>query len=31
MDPVAKDFNNEQIDLAFLPKYEQVAFSSVSS
>lgn len=31
MDPVAKDFSNEQIDLASLPKYEQVAFSSVSS
>ncbi|MBO2544747.1 PH domain-containing protein [Salegentibacter sp. BDJ18] len=31
MDPVIKDFSNEQIDLASLPKYEQVAFSSVSS
>lgn len=31
MDPIAKDFNNEQIDLASLPKYESVAFSSVSS
>ncbi|PKD16707.1 hypothetical protein APR41_07830 [Salegentibacter salinarum] len=31
MDPVAKDFSNEQIDLASLPKYESVAFSSVSS
>ncbi|MGW1455505.1 PH domain-containing protein [Salegentibacter agarivorans] len=31
MDPVAKDFSNEQIDLASLPQYEQVAFSSVSS
>lgn len=31
MDPIAQDFNNEQIDLASLPKYESVAFSSVSS
>ncbi len=31
MDPIAKDFSNEQIDLASLPKYESVAFSSVSS
>ncbi|MBZ9729122.1 PH domain-containing protein [Salegentibacter sp. JZCK2] len=30
MDPVAKDFSNEPIDLASLPKYEAVAFSSVS-
>ncbi|PRX40516.1 PH domain-containing protein [Salegentibacter salegens] len=31
MDSIAKDFSNEQIDLASLPKYESVAFSSVSS
>ena len=31
MDPIAKDFSNEQLDLASLPKYESVAFSSVSS
>lgn len=31
MDPIAQDFNNEQIDLASLPKYESVTFSSVSS
>lgn len=31
MDPIAKDFSNEQRDLASLPKYESVAFSSVSS
>jgi len=31
MDPIAKDFSNEQIDLASLPKYESVVFSSVSS
>jgi membrane protein YdbS with pleckstrin-like domain len=31
MDPIAKDFSNEQHDLASLPKYESVAFSSVSS
>ncbi|MBZ9631542.1 PH domain-containing protein [Salegentibacter sp. LM13S] len=30
MDPIAKGFSNEQIDLASLPKYESVAFSSVS-
>ncbi|HEY9185884.1 MAG TPA: PH domain-containing protein [Salegentibacter sp.] len=30
MDPLAKDFSNNQIDLATLPKYESVAFSSVS-
>ena len=31
MDPVVKDFSNEQIDLTSLPKFESVAFSSVSS
>jgi membrane protein YdbS with pleckstrin-like domain len=30
MDPVANDFSNKQLDLASLPKYESVAFSSVS-
>ena len=31
MDSLGKDFNNDQIDLASLPKYESVAYSSVSS
>jgi membrane protein YdbS with pleckstrin-like domain len=31
MDPIGIDFSNEQLDLASLPKYESVAFSSVSS
>ena len=31
MDSLSKDFNNDQIDLASLPKYESVAYSSVSS
>ncbi|WP_081209953.1 PH domain-containing protein [Salegentibacter sediminis] len=31
MDPISKGFSNEQIDLASLPKYESVAYSSVSS
>ncbi|MGY5850526.1 PH domain-containing protein [Salegentibacter sp. F14] len=31
MDPITKDFSNQQIDLASLPKYETVALSSVSS
>lgn len=31
MDSIAKDFSNEQVDLSSLPKYESVAFSSVSS
>lgn len=31
MDSLGKDFSNDQIDLASLPKYESVAYSSVSS
>jgi len=30
MDTIAKDFSNKQIDLASLPKFDSVAFSSVS-
>ena len=31
MDSIDEDFSNEQLDLATLPQYESVAFSSVSS
>ncbi|MBI6117491.1 PH domain-containing protein [Salegentibacter maritimus] len=31
MDSLGKDFSNDQIDLASLPKYESVVYSSVSS